>query len=227
MKHIYKTVAEGIDDLSIGPSMLDIITQRMGEQVMDFFYDENNNGPTTAGDASQEESVAVNGTSEFPESFKTAAAAAAAATEGITKFTEPLCDLFIEMFELKEKNNWLRRQAVVIILQQILGGTIERLVRVDLTRGKRDRLMFFFAGSKLRDTVRFLQSEPMVVFYLKKVTDSLWPGGQSIQFKPPRGPDEKQQTKEAANRKLSTWLPGIKKMECTFHVCCIVVDLKE
>lgn len=40
-------------------------------------------------------------------------------------FTAPICDLFIEVFDLKE-NNWLRRQAIVIILQQVLGGTIER-----------------------------------------------------------------------------------------------------
>lgn len=40
-------------------------------------------------------------------------------------FTAPICDLFIEVFDLKE-NNWLRRQAIVILLQQVLGGTIER-----------------------------------------------------------------------------------------------------
>jgi sorting nexin-25 len=40
-------------------------------------------------------------------------------------FTTPICDLFIELFDLKE-NNWLRRQAIVVILQQFLGGTIER-----------------------------------------------------------------------------------------------------
>jgi sorting nexin-25 len=38
--------------------------------------------------------------------------------------------------------------------------------------------------------------------------DSLWPEGAKLTFKPPRKPDEKSQTKEEANRKLSTWLPG-------------------
>ncbi|KAG2227701.1 hypothetical protein INT45_004743, partial [Circinella minor] len=188
MKHIYKTVAEGIDDLFVGPSMLDLITQRMGEQVMDFMQESD--------DSNGEQRVEQN-----EEAVAAAAAAAAAVTsdpefsdtlknspEGITKFTEPLCDLFIEMFELKEKNNWLRRQAVVIILQQILGGTIER---------------------KLRETVNFLETEPMIVFYLRKVTDSLWPDGQTLTFKEPRRPDEKLHTKEAANRKLSTWLPDL------------------
>ncbi|KAF9133860.1 Intermediate filament protein [Mortierella sp. 14UC] len=74
--------------------------------------------------------------------------------EGVTMFTEPLCDLFIELFELKEKNNWLRRQAVVIILQQVLGGTIER---------------------KLRDTIKGYFEENMLTFYVTKLRDSLWP----------------------------------------------------
>ena len=48
----------------------------------------------------------------------------------------------------------------------------------------------------------------MIVFYLRKVTDSLWPDGQTLTFKEPRRSDEILHTKEAANRKLSTWLPG-------------------
>lgn len=109
MRHIYRTVAEGIDDMFIGPSMLDLITQRMGEQVIDFFQEV------------PQQQEALDLPPELPsETFR------AVEPEGITRFTEPLCDLFVETFELKEKNNWLRRQAVVIILQQILGGTIER-----------------------------------------------------------------------------------------------------
>lgn len=39
-------------------------------------------------------------------------------------FTAPICDLFVEIFELKE-NNWLRRQAIVIILQVIIYPLLE------------------------------------------------------------------------------------------------------
>jgi hypothetical protein len=49
------------------------------------------------------------------------------AESGSTVFTAPICDLFIEMFDLDE-SNWLRRQAIVVILQQFLGSTIERCV---------------------------------------------------------------------------------------------------
>lgn len=146
--------------------------------------------------------------------------------EGVTTFTEPLCDLFIELFELKEKNNWLRRQAVVIILQQVLGGTIER---------------------KLRDTIKAYIEESMLTFYVNKLRDALWPpaespsasmeglsGGYEVigdprlamssrpealdetsssssrgKNKPTRTAEQKALTKEQANRKLSAFLPEL------------------
>lgn len=41
-------------------------------------------------------------------------------------FVKPICDLFLEVFELNRKRNWLRGRAVVVVLHQLLGGTIER-----------------------------------------------------------------------------------------------------
>lgn len=41
-------------------------------------------------------------------------------------FAAPICDLVLAVFELDRRNNWLRRQAIVIILQQVLGDTVER-----------------------------------------------------------------------------------------------------
>ncbi|KAL0089174.1 PXA domain-containing protein [Phycomyces blakesleeanus] len=202
MKHIYKTVAAGFDDMFIGPSMLDLITQRLGEQVMEFSYESDMNDPNSTFPHSRNTStngshkrmmldgLEINSDSlsnSFGNVELSNEALKPVENEGITRFTEPLCDLFIEMFELKEKNNWLRRQAVVIILQQIFGGTIER---------------------KLRESMRFLESEPMILFYFRRLTDTLWPEGASLSFKPPRRPEEKQHTREEANRKLSTWLPG-------------------
>lgn len=48
----------------------------------------------------------------------------------------------------------------------------------------------------------------MIVFYINKITDSLWPNGGPLTFKQGRKPEEKIHTREEANRKLSTWLPG-------------------
>jgi sorting nexin-25 len=64
---------------------------------------------------------------------------------------------------------------------------------------------------KLRESLKYLCSSSMIVFYLNKVTNSLWPDGGPLTFKEPRKPEEKVQTREEANRKLSTWLPGNKK----------------
>ncbi len=49
-----------------------------------------------------------------------------ASTGQIVSATEAVIDFFIEIFELKEKNNWWRKQAIVLILQQLFGGTVER-----------------------------------------------------------------------------------------------------
>lgn len=57
----------------------------------------------------------------------------------------------------------------------------------------------------------------MVASYINKVTDSLWPNGGPLTFKEPRKPEEKVQTKEEANRKLSTWLPGKKARLLRFY----------
>lgn len=142
MRHIYKTVAQGIDDMMVGPSMLDLITQQLGQQVMQFSSDPTT--PIPSGQApeftSESDNVAAAVVSaaaslglNLPEQATVPssnesidAVGKSSETEGSTRFTDSLCDLFIEMFELREKNNWLRRQAVVIVLQQLFGGTVER-----------------------------------------------------------------------------------------------------
>lgn len=127
MRHIYNTVAAGIDDMFVTPSMLDLITQRLGEQVMGFSADTTDPStyrkPTTTAIDDYLASDLMEDAATTPTTPNTDLKVD---VEVMTRFTEPLCDLFIEMFELKEKNNWLRRQAVMIILQQILGGAIER-----------------------------------------------------------------------------------------------------
>jgi len=42
-------------------------------------------------------------------------------------FSSPICDLILAVFELN-KNNWLRRQAIIVIMQQVLGSTVERFL---------------------------------------------------------------------------------------------------
>lgn len=47
-------------------------------------------------------------------------------------FVKSICDLFLETFELNKGSgsNWLRGRAVVVVLHQLLGGTIEKYVSI-------------------------------------------------------------------------------------------------
>ncbi|KAK9702467.1 tRNA (guanine-N(7)-)-methyltransferase (tRNA(m7G46)-methyltransferase) [Basidiobolus ranarum] len=177
MKHIYQTVAEGIDDMFNGQSTIDIVTHRLGQQVtmLNESGIEDPNNPTRLTNTSV---VTVSGPSDI--------GLQPIENEGITSLTEPLCDLFIEIFELKEKNNWLRRQAVVIVLQQILGGTIER---------------------KIKSTMKSTLTDETMATWINMIRDSLWPNGEWPKSTEKRTFEEKIQTKETANRKLSTFFP--------------------
>ena len=62
---------------------------------------------------------------------------------------------------------------------------------------------------KLRETVRVLFSPAKLPSYLTTLRDNLWPQGK---LKPPGAPrtaEEKLRTKDEANRKLSSLVPGM------------------
>lgn len=94
-------------------------------------------------------------------------------------FVQPLCDLFIQVFGMSTRENWLKGRAVVVIVQQLLGGRIEK---------------------KIRDMVRNLTSESKIVTYIDLVRDNVWPNGQKKTMRPPpRSIDEKQISKRDAD----------------------------
>jgi sorting nexin-25 len=103
-------------------------------------------------------------------------------------FSAPICDLVLAVFELNKKNNWLRRQAIVIILQQVLGGTIER---------------------KIRENVKGLLSKTRLMSYINLLRDGLWPGGKLKPPGVPRTAEEKIRIRDEANRKLSSLVPDL------------------
>jgi sorting nexin-25 len=125
VRNVYKSVTESIDDMFFGPSMLDVMIQRLTRQAAEFA------GIVGSG-VNDVDLVAQ----ALNASGKTSSEAAMMELSGDLKplegetststFSAPICDLLLAVFELNKTNNWLRRQAVVIILQQVLGGTIER-----------------------------------------------------------------------------------------------------
>ncbi|PSK37390.1 hypothetical protein B9Z65_2132 [Elsinoe australis] len=103
-------------------------------------------------------------------------------------FVKPISDLFLETFELQKGNSWLRGRAVVVVLHQLLGGTVER---------------------KVRETVRGLTDEASLVKHADMVQDLLWPGGQFRQSPPPRTAAEKLHSRKEASLVLSSLIPDM------------------
>lgn len=106
-------------------------------------------------------------------------------------FVKPICDIFLEVFELNRGSNanWLRGRAVVVVLHQLLGGTIER---------------------KLRDNVRLLVGEDAVLRWVTVLTESLWPEGRPFgEGKKARTKIEKSRTRTEASLMLATLVPDM------------------
>lgn len=103
-------------------------------------------------------------------------------------FVKPICDIFLEVFELNRGNNWLRGQAVVVVLHQLLGGTIER---------------------KMRENVKGLFSEDAIIKYIGYLRESIWPEGKLREDKKPRTLAERSKSKADANFILSKMVPDL------------------
>ncbi|KDQ31144.1 hypothetical protein PLEOSDRAFT_1036860 [Pleurotus ostreatus PC15] len=187
VRTVYRSVAESIDDMFFGPSMLDVMIQRLTRQAAEF--------AGVVGAAVNDEEIVAQA---LDASGRTASEAALLHLSGDLKplegetstssFSSPICDLLLAVFELKKKNNWLRRQAIVIILQQVLGGTIER---------------------KIREILKAQLDESRLMSYLTLFRDQLWPGGQLKPPGKPRSTEEKLRTRDEANRKLSSLIPDL------------------
>lgn len=109
-----------------------------------------------------------------------------------TPFVKPICDIFLEVFQLNRGSNWLRGRAVVVVLQQLLGGTIER---------------------KVREQVRGLADEEGIIRYLDMLKAALWPEetvatGQQQQ-QAGRSAKEKAKARNEAKIILATLVPDL------------------
>jgi len=106
-----------------------------------------------------------------------------------TRFITPICDAFLEVFQLHQGQNWLRGRALVVVLQQLLGGTVER---------------------KVREAARALTTEDSLARYIGLLTETLWPGGGRFRTSPPlRTPAEKAASKREAGLVLATLVPDV------------------
>jgi sorting nexin-25 len=131
-----------------------------------------------------------------------------------SSFSSPICDLILAVFELNKKNNWLRRQAIIIIMQQVLGSTVERLVSSRLWSSNSLKDL----NRKVRDTVNHSLDEINILNSIGMFRDSMWPGGQLGSPPAPRSVEEKAKARDNANRMLSALIPGMWSNFLMHHV---------
>ncbi|KAJ9606786.1 tRNA (guanine-N(7)-)-methyltransferase (tRNA(m7G46)-methyltransferase) [Cladophialophora chaetospira] len=103
-------------------------------------------------------------------------------------FVKPICDVFLETFELNRGTNWLRGRAVIVVLHQLLGGTIER---------------------KVREIVTGFVQEDSLIKYIDMIKETMWPGGGGLREAKPRTAAEKKKSRTEAAAMLATLVPDL------------------
>ena len=108
--------------------------------------------------------------------------------EQLEPFVKPICDIFLETFDLQRGNNWLRGRAVVVVLHQLLGGTVER---------------------KVRESARTMFAESAVLRYIDVLKELFWPNGETRKEAPIRSEADKAKTRIEASVMLATLIPDL------------------
>ena len=108
--------------------------------------------------------------------------------EQLEPFVKPICDIFLETFDLQRGNNWLRGRALVVVLHQLLGGTVER---------------------KVRESVRTMFAESAVLRYIELLRDTMWPDGKIRKEAPVRSEADRAKTRIEASVMLATLVPDL------------------
>ncbi|KAK4560540.1 tRNA (guanine-N(7)-)-methyltransferase (tRNA(m7G46)-methyltransferase) [Recurvomyces mirabilis] len=177
---IYNSVSDGmeeflgnipvLDQLSVaGQNLISAATAQMNNGAAIDALDPTTQDPATAGEAEAE----LN---------------AYEVREVDEPFVKPICDLFLETFELSKGNSWLRGRTVVVVLHQLLGGTIER---------------------KVRDTTKTALQDKALAGYIEMLENIMWPGGKQ---RPPsvlRTPAQKARSRKEAGLILGALVPDL------------------
>lgn len=197
---IYNSVTDGmdeflgniavIDQLSVaGQNLISAATNQMSAQ-------------TVPGAASTNKSLSENIMIEPGSIAEAEAELRAFEDKELTPFVKPICDIFLELFELNRGNNWLRGRAVVVVIHQLLGGTVER---------------------KIRDACTSLVSEEFLLRYIDIAKNTMWPtvngnvgtkdnGDEQRTMRsagPPRSKAQKDESKREAELMLNVLIPDL------------------
>ncbi|KAF2667784.1 intermediate filament protein-like protein [Microthyrium microscopicum] len=170
VSRIYSSVTDGMEEFLGNIPVLDQLSVA-GQNLISAATSQLNATNTPAGTGA--------GIEELRASAEAEAEIAAFETKELEPFVKPICDLFLELFELNRENNWLRGRAVVLVLHQLLGGAVER---------------------KVRDSARTVLSPEGLTKTIDSITDLLWPGG---------GPRITPKTRSTADKALSRKEAGV------------------
>ncbi|KAM9143396.1 sorting nexin-25 isoform 5-T5 [Pangshura tecta] len=99
---------------------------------------------------------------------------------------EPCFMLIGEIFELRGMFKWVRKTLIALV-QVTFGRTINK---------------------QIRDTVSWIFSEPMLVYYISVFRDAFWPNGKLAAPTRSKGEEQSQETKQRAQQKLLENIPG-------------------
>ncbi|XP_030622570.1 sorting nexin-25 [Chanos chanos] len=98
---------------------------------------------------------------------------------------EPCFMLIGEIFELRGMFKWVRKTLIALV-QVTFGRTINK---------------------QIRDTVNWIFSEQMLVYYINVFRDTFWPNGKLAPHNQVRSDSERRETKERAQQKLLDNIP--------------------
>ncbi|KAL7816248.1 PXA domain-containing protein [Trichoderma gracile] len=174
MTRLYDSVADGMEDILGNIPVLDQISVA-GQNLIAAATNQLNTMPLNTGE----------------ETFPAAEAEAeldAFENKEMEPFIKPICDIFLEVFELNKGNNWLRGRAVVMVLQQLLGGTIER---------------------RVRENIKMAVQEESLLRYMGMLRSALWPDDELARDRKPRSAAEKKKTRTEASLMLATLVPDL------------------
>ncbi|KAJ9364137.1 PXA domain-containing protein [Paecilomyces variotii] len=174
VSRIYNSVADGMDDFLGNIAVLDQLSAA-GQSLI---------SAATSQLSASEPGLATEDTLTAAEAE---AELNAFENRELEPFIKPICDLFLETFELNKGNNWLRGRAVVVVLHQLLGGTIER---------------------KVRDSAKSLIQDDALLRYITMVKDTMWPEGV-LRGPKVRTPAEKSRSRTEASLVLATLIPDL------------------
>ncbi|KAI0849771.1 PXA domain-containing protein [Daldinia vernicosa] len=174
MTRLYDSVADGMEDILGNIPVLDQLSTA-GQNLI-------------AAATSQMSTIPLNVNEDAITAAEAEAELNAFENKELEPFIKPICDVFLEVFGLNRGNNWLRGRAVVVVLHQMLGGTIER---------------------KVRDNFKVLVQEDAILKYIDLLRNSMWPGGQLNRNKQPRTSSEKARTRREASLMLATLVPDL------------------